>query len=86
MMIDNETTARNAVEHLISLGHTRIACISGPLQEIMSIHGRNGYRNAMATSGLAIPEGYKPVSDYLLHTGKRQSDFRHKVRHNGHKE
>ncbi|WP_395448772.1 LacI family DNA-binding transcriptional regulator [Aminobacter sp. UC22_36] len=71
VLIDNEGAARNAVEHLIGLGHRRIAHVSGPVPEIMSIHRRNGYRTAMAVAGLPVPDGYEPVGDYLLHTGQR---------------
>lgn len=71
VLIDNKGAARDAVEHLIGLGHRRIAHVSGPVPEIMSIHRRDGYREAMAAAGLAIPDGYEPVGDYLLHTGQR---------------
>ncbi|CAI2931663.1 LacI family DNA-binding transcriptional regulator [Aminobacter niigataensis] len=71
VMIDNEGAARDAVEHLIGLGHKRIAHISGPVPEIMSVSRRNGYRAAMQAAGLAIPDGHEPVGDYLLHTGQR---------------
>lgn len=71
VLIDNEGAAQNAVEHLIGLGHRRIAHISGPVPEIMSIHRRDGYRKALAAAGLPIPDGYEPVGDYLLHTGQR---------------
>jgi LacI family repressor for deo operon, udp, cdd, tsx, nupC, and nupG len=71
VLIDNEGAARNAVEHLIGLGHRRIAHVSGPVPEIMSIHRRDGYRTAMAAAGLPVPNGYEPVGDYLLHTGQR---------------
>lgn len=71
VMIDNEGAARDAVEHLVGLGHKRIAHISGPVPEIMSVSRRNGYRAAMQAAGLAIPDGYEPVGDYLLHTGQR---------------
>ena len=71
VLIDNQGASQDAVEHLIGLGHKRIAHISGPVPEVMSIHRRDGYRKAMAASGLAIPDGYEPVGDYLLHTGQR---------------
>lgn len=71
VMIDNEAASRRAVEHLIGLGHRRIAHITGPVPEIMSLRRQDGYRRAMAAAGLPIPEGYEPVGDYLLHTGER---------------
>lgn len=70
VMIDNEAAARNAVEHLIGLGHVRIAHVSGPVPEIMSVERREGYRKAMAVAGLPIPDGYEQRGDYLLRTGQ----------------
>lgn len=71
VMIDNEGASREAVQHLIGLGHRRIAHIAGPVPEIMSLRRRDGYRRAMEDAGLPVPEGYEPVGDYLLHTGER---------------
>lgn len=43
-----------ATRHLIELGHSRIAAISGPA-DMMCSHARlDGYRSAMASAGLAI--------------------------------
>ncbi|HEV7306686.1 LacI family DNA-binding transcriptional regulator [Ensifer sp.] len=68
--IDNVAAAREAVEHLIGLGHTRIAHIAGPLPEVMASHRRDGYRLAMRQAGLPVPEGYEVRGDYLLETGE----------------
>ena len=70
VQIDNVAAAREAVEHLISLGHRRIAHITGPVPEILSIHRREGYRQAMREAGLTIPEGYEVRGDYLLGSGQ----------------
>lgn len=71
VQIDNVAAAREAVQHLIDLGHRRIAHICGPLPEILSARRREGYRAAMAAAGLDIPEGYEPRGDFLLHSGRR---------------
>jgi LacI family repressor for deo operon, udp, cdd, tsx, nupC, and nupG len=70
VQVNNVAAAREAVRHLIGLGHRRIAHISGPVPEIMSLRRREGYRAAMVEAGLAIPAGYEPRGDYLLHTGQ----------------
>ncbi len=70
VQIDNSAAARSAVEHLIALGHRRIAHIAGPLPEVMAMHRRDGYRAAMAAAGLPIPEGYEVRGDYLLESGE----------------
>ncbi|WDZ80205.1 LacI family DNA-binding transcriptional regulator (plasmid) [Ensifer adhaerens] len=70
VQIDNVAAASAAVEHLISLGHRRIAHIAGPLPEVMAMHRRDGYRAAMAVAGLSIPSGYEVRGDYLLESGE----------------
>ncbi|MBS9721923.1 LacI family DNA-binding transcriptional regulator [Tianweitania sp. BSSL-BM11] len=71
IQIDNRAAASDAVQHLIGLGHTRIAHISGPLPEQMSELRLRGYRDAMERAGLPIPEGYEQRGDYRLVSGKR---------------
>lgn len=70
VQIDNVGAARGAVEHLIALGHRRIAHITGPVPEIMSTRRRQGYREAMASAGLDIPEGYEQPGDFVLKSGR----------------
>lgn len=71
IQIDNRAAARDAVEHLIALGHTQIAHIAGPLPEQMSELRLQGYRAAMQAAGLPIPSAYEQRGDYLLGSGKR---------------
>ncbi|WP_164923798.1 LacI family DNA-binding transcriptional regulator [Sinorhizobium fredii] len=70
VQVDNVGAARAAVEHLISLGHRRIAHISGPVPEPMSVYRREGYRLAMREAGLAIPDGYEVRGNFLLESGQ----------------
>ena len=46
--IDNESGARAMTEHLLSLGHERIAFISGPGGNLDAAERERGYRTAMA--------------------------------------
>lgn len=71
IQIDNCNAAKQAVNHLVSLGHRRIAHICGPLPEILGRLRLQGYRVAMAEAGLDIPDGYEPVGDYSIHSGQR---------------
>ncbi|WP_026621215.1 LacI family transcriptional regulator, repressor for deo operon, udp, cdd, tsx, nupC, and nupG (plasmid) [Ensifer sp. WSM1721] len=71
VQVDNVAAARGAVEHLIALGHRRIAHISGPVPEPMSLCRREGYRLAMREAGLAIPDGYEVRGDFLLESGEQ---------------
>jgi LacI family transcriptional regulator len=52
--IDNRASARTAVEHLIGLGHRRIACITNaPLAYTAAADRLAGYRDALAAAGIA---------------------------------
>ena len=70
VQIDNVAAARTAVDHLIGLGHRRVAHIAGPLPEIMARHRLQGYRLAMEAAGLAVPPGFEQRGNYLLHGGR----------------
>lgn len=52
-----------ATEHLIGLGHRRIACLAGPPNLNSSAQRIEGWRTALAKSGLA-----KEASDLLWHS------------------
>ena len=47
-----------AITHLTSLGHRRIAFIGGLTDTVASLLREEGYRRAMADRGLEIPHGY----------------------------
>jgi LacI family transcriptional regulator, repressor for deo operon, udp, cdd, tsx, nupC, and nupG len=70
VQVDNVGAAREAVAHLIALGHRRIAHISGPVPEPMSVYRREGYRFAMREAGLKIPERYEVRGNFLLESGQ----------------
>ncbi|MFC9325635.1 LacI family DNA-binding transcriptional regulator [Kitasatospora sp. NPDC057015] len=54
--VDNVGGARAATDHLISLGRTRIAMITGPLDTDVSRARHRGYREALTLAGLT-PHG-----------------------------
>jgi LacI family transcriptional regulator len=62
-----------ATEHLLSLGHTRIAVIGGPTDVLCSRARVDGYRAAMGAAGVKIPPGYVRVGDFLSPTGYRET-------------
>lgn len=53
---DNIGGARAVVEHLIALGHRRIACISGASGLVATRHRLEGYRQALVAAGLPVDE------------------------------
>ncbi len=72
VQIDNVEASKTAVRHLIELGHKKIAHLSGPVPEPMSVLRREGYRLAMTEAGLDIPLGYEPIGDFSLRGGQEK--------------
>jgi LacI family transcriptional regulator len=68
--VENREGAREAVSHLLSLGHRRIGMINGQLQMESALARRDGYKQALLEHGLAIDpellvEGfYSPPAAY----------------------
>ena len=54
--VDNQKGAVMAVEYLWSLGHTKIAAMTGGTEAINSIHRLQGYRQALRRKGLPVRE------------------------------
>src|SRR5690606_37923204 len=62
-----------AVRHLIELGHTRIAAITGPEDMMCSLARIDGYRSAMNAAGLPIREEWIRFGDFHLTGGARHA-------------
>jgi LacI family repressor for deo operon, udp, cdd, tsx, nupC, and nupG len=71
VLIDNVRSSRRAVEHLISLGHRRIAHISGPVPELLSMDRGEGYRLALQANGININEEWVMNGDFSVRSGHR---------------
>ncbi len=69
----NWAGGRTAVEYLLSLGHRRIAVISGPTSLQCSLDRVAGYRTALEAAGIPIdPELIRP-GDFRLQSGYTQT-------------
>ncbi|MCF7849990.1 MAG: LacI family transcriptional regulator [Kiritimatiellales bacterium] len=67
---DNRMGAHLAVEHLVSLGHRRIAMIHGP-QEYSSHRDRlTGYREAMVGHGLSVDKRWIMAGSWTVEGGR----------------
>lgn len=68
--IDDERLAREATGHLISLGHTRIAHLTGDaaLDRDFKLPGlrRHGFKAAMNDAGLPIHPGWQVPADFTI--------------------
>jgi DNA-binding LacI/PurR family transcriptional regulator len=52
--VDGTDGVRQAVNHLLELGHRRIACLAWPEESLTGRYRLNGYLSAMADAGLAL--------------------------------
>jgi LacI family repressor for deo operon, udp, cdd, tsx, nupC, and nupG len=71
--IDNISSARKATEHLIKLGHTKIAHITGPINVILSRDRMRGYQQAMMSHDLDIDSAYIQEGDFSFESGYNQT-------------
>ncbi len=70
--VDGLNSSQAAVEHLISLGHTRIACISGPLKDLIAGKPRfDGYRQALAKFDIPFDPKLAQEGDFRFESGYR---------------
>ncbi|WP_324716018.1 LacI family DNA-binding transcriptional regulator [Carboxydochorda subterranea] len=68
---DNEGGARQVVEHLLSLGHRRIACITGPLHLVSARRRLAGYLQALQAAGVAPSPEWVVEGDFTREGGLR---------------
>jgi LacI family transcriptional regulator len=62
VLVDNRAAARDAAEHLLALGHRRIAFVEGPAGLHTSAHRLEGFEAAMAAAGaepIRVPGGFE---------------------------
>ncbi|MGE4506748.1 MAG: substrate-binding domain-containing protein, partial [Desulfovibrionaceae bacterium] len=74
-IFDNSTDGgMEATRHLIANGHTRIGCLTGPLERRSAIERLAGFRAAMAEAGLPVREEWIMEGDYDCPGGIRAVD------------
>lgn len=65
----NTRGARQAVEHLLALGHRRIACIGGPSAVTPSSRRIGGYTEALTAAGLPVDPSLIVRGDFQFESG-----------------
>jgi DNA-binding LacI/PurR family transcriptional regulator len=68
---DDVEGTRLAIEHLVALGHQRIACISGAPFIVSAVVRADSYRAAMTEFGLAVPDDYIAWADWEIEPARR---------------
>lgn len=69
VLVDNYRGGYLATEYLISLGHCRIGCITGPSDTAPSADRVRGYRSALTAAGLPIDEDLIIRGDFRYASG-----------------
>ncbi len=67
--VDNVSAARMATEHLIRLGHVRIATITGPLNMVQAQDRLTGYRQALEAHHIPLDEALIVEGDFTELSG-----------------
>lgn len=70
VLVNNEQGGHDATRYLISLGHRRIACITGPSDLTPSADRVRGYRRALKESGVSVEEALIVPGDFLYQGGE----------------
>jgi LacI family transcriptional regulator len=71
VMSDNVAGGELAVEHLVALGHRRIATIHGPVSTRPGLDRLRGYRQGLEAAGLAYRDEYVALGDFYVESGER---------------
>ena len=70
LLVDNFNGGYDATRYLLSLGHKRIACITGPSLLTPSADRVNGYKKAMAEAKIEINPEWVVAGDFQFNGGE----------------
>jgi len=68
--LDDEKVAYEATRHLLSLGHTNIALVTGPMEEDCSQERTEGYIRALSEAGIAFDNTMIIEGDWSATSGQ----------------
>jgi len=72
--VDNYRGGKIAAEHLISLGHKKIACISGPFTDNPSYDRVKGYKDVLIKHGIDVDEDLILAGNFDVISGVQCAD------------
>lgn len=67
--VDNYTAAKNAIDYLLDIGHKRIACITGPMDNPICVARKSGYRQSLKGAGIELDELAVDTGDFSFQSG-----------------
>ena len=71
VLTDNMQGGELATRHLLDLGHSRVACITGSLDLPLSVERTTGYRKALLERGIAVDQALIVEGDFNYESGYR---------------
>lgn len=71
---DSELGIRLIIDHLVALGHTRLACIAEPLHLTKSYHRLQGFKNGLESHGLPVDESLIIEGGFRQRSGRLVAD------------
>jgi len=69
IILDNYAGGLTATEYLLSLGHRKIGCVTGPSELPGSTARMQGYRDALAAHGIEFDPSFVYGGQYTIETG-----------------
>jgi LacI family transcriptional regulator, galactose operon repressor len=69
VVVANASGAEQAMQHLLELGHRRIAAITGPPGWVATEERRRAYRDALATAGIPFDAALELEADFDFEPG-----------------
>jgi len=73
ILMDDHAASFAVAEHLLSLGHTKIAFISGSTGYTASESRLNGYREAMKNAEIEVDQNWQQPGDFSFESGVKAS-------------
>jgi LacI family transcriptional regulator len=67
---DHKAGGRLATQHLVDLGHRRIAHIAGPVNRMTGVHRRQGYEAVLDAAGIPRQPALVAAGDYSFASGE----------------
>jgi LacI family repressor for deo operon, udp, cdd, tsx, nupC, and nupG len=67
--VDNYAAAKSAVDYLLDIGHKRIACITGPMDNPICVARKKGYRQSLEGAAIKFDDSAIDSGDFSFHSG-----------------